>query len=244
MKKIVSWFSGGVSSFIATYLVKDVVDEIIFIDIKDHHEDTYRFIKDCEIVLGKKIQIIKSEKYNLVSDVIKDKKYINSPYGSPCTTELKKKVRLNWEKSQNKILVYVWGYDADEVKRANRIKETMVEYEHMFPLIERHLSKDDVHGYLTLLNIKRPKMYEMGYRNNNCVGCVKGGKGYWNKIRKDFPEVFNKMAKLEREIGGSCIAGIYLDELDKNAGSVESEIMEDCGILCQVAYQQGEQNDR
>ena len=32
----------------------------------------------------------------------------------------------------------------------------------------------------------------MGYNNNNCIGCIKGGMGYWNKIRVDFPEVFEK----------------------------------------------------
>jgi hypothetical protein len=49
--------------------------------------------------------------------------------------------------------------------------------------------------------IEIPAMYKMGYNNNNCIGCVKGGMGYWNKIRKDFPEVFNRMAVIEREVG-------------------------------------------
>ena len=43
-------------------------------------------------------------------------------------------------------------------------------------------------------------MYKLGYNNNNCIGCVKGGQAYWNKIRIDFPETFNKMAKLENLI--------------------------------------------
>lgn len=75
-------------------------------------------------------------------------------------------------------------------------------------------------------------MYDMGYSNNNCIGCVKGGMGYWNKIRVDFPEVFQRMSKLEREIGHSCIKGVYLDELDPDRGRMEDEIMQDCGIMC------------
>lgn len=59
-------------------------------------------------------------------------------------------------------------------------------------------------------------MYDLGYPNNNCVGCVKGGMGYWNKIRVDFPEVFERRARQEREIGHSCIKGVFLDELDPN----------------------------
>ena len=59
-------------------------------------------------------------------------------------------------------------------------------------------------GISERLGIKRPIMYDLGYSNNNCIGCVKGGMGYWNKIREDFPEVFQARAKLEREIGRSC----------------------------------------
>ena len=53
------------------------------------------------------------------------------------------------------------------------------------------------------LGIKRPAMYDLGYGNNNCIGCLKGGMGYWNKIRIDFPEVFDRYSSLERETGHS-----------------------------------------
>ena len=59
----------------------------------------------------------------------------------------------------------------------------------------------------------------------------------WNKIRRDFPEVFDRMAKLEREIGHSCINGIYLDKLDPKRGRMEDEIMQDCGIMCYLALE-------
>ena len=77
-------------------------------------------------------------------------------------------------------------------------------------------------------------MYDMGYRNNNCVGCIRGGMGYWNKIRVDFPEVFARRAKQEREIGHSCINGVFLDELDPTRGNINDEVMEDCTIACQL----------
>ena len=53
--------------------------------------------------------------------------------------------------------------------------------------------------------IEIPAMSKMGYNNNNCIGCVKGGMGYWNKIRKDFPEVFAQMAQIERDVGATCL---------------------------------------
>jgi hypothetical protein len=111
----------------------------------------------------------------------------------------------------------------------------MSDYEHEFPLIEHGLSKEDAHGMAQRLGLKRPVMYDLGYSNNNCLGCVKGGMGYWNKIRTDFPEVFTQRAREEREIGHSCIKGVFLDELDPRRGRAEDEVMEDCGIACELA---------
>ena len=231
---VVSWFSAGVSSFIATYLEKDNVDKIIYTHIDDQHEDTMRFLKDCEKAIGKEIEILQSP-YKTVNDVIRQFRFINSPYGAKCTDVLKKRVRKEWEyEHRNESLTYIWGYDIEERHRAERLLESMPQFKHRFPLIERQLTKEDCHGILRELGIKRPMMYELGYRNNNCIGCVKGGMGYWNKIRKDFPKVFQERAKLEREIGASCIKGIYLDELDPHRGRFEDEIMEECSIVCQI----------
>lgn len=231
---IISWFSAGVSSFIAAYLEKDNIDKIIYTHIDDQHSDTMRFLKDCEKALGKEIEILQSQ-YKTVNDVIKQFRFINSPYGAKCTQILKKRVRKEWEYAhKDEDLTYIWGYDIEERHRAERLLESMPQFKHKFPLIDRELTKEDCHGILRELGIKRPMMYDLGYRNNNCIGCVKGGMGYWNKIRKDFPKVFEERAKLEREIGASCIRGIYLDELDPYRGNIENEVMDECSIICQL----------
>ncbi|XCH79027.1 MAG: phosphoadenosine phosphosulfate reductase family protein [Candidatus Dehalobacter alkaniphilus] len=230
----VCWFSAGVSSFIAAYLVRDTLDKIIYCHIDNQHPDTLRFVKDCEKALGIPIEIIQS-KYKSVENVIQAFQFVNSRYGAKCTDILKKRVRKEWEYEQGRVeLTYVWGYDCTEKHRAERIEEADPDHIHEFPLIERGLTKEDVHGMLKQLGIKRPAMYDLGYRNNNCVGCVKGGMGYWNKIRVDFPEVFERRAKQEREIGHTCIKGVYLDELDPKRGRIEDEIMDDCSIACQI----------
>lgn len=230
----VCWISAGVSSFIAGYVIKDTIDEFIYTHIDNQHPDSLRFIKDCEKVLGKKITILQSN-YKSVDNVIKTFGFINGPYGAKCTEILKKRVRKEWEYGK-KDLTYVWGFDCSkrERARAERTLQSMPEFKHEFPLIERNLTKEDCHGLLRQLGIKRPEMYNLGYRNNNCIGCVKGGMGYWNKIRIDFPEVFKQRAEEERKVGHTCIKGIYLDELDPNAGRIEDEVMEDCSIMCQL----------
>ena len=230
----VCWLSAGVSSFIAGYLERESIDEFIYIDIKDQHEDSMRFMKDCEKVLCKKITILQSE-YENVDTACKVGGFINRPkVGAYCTKYLKKRVRKEWEDShKNYEITYVWGFDFSEKHRAESLNESMPQFNHEYPLIDRMLTKQDVHAIFDrLFDFKRPYMYDLGYSNNNCIGCIKGGMGYWNKIRIDFPEIFKKRCELERTLGCSCINGIYLDELDPNRGRMEDEIMQDCGVMC------------
>lgn len=226
----------------AGYLAVDV-DEWTYIDIDDQHPDSMRFIRDCETAVGKEIRILRSKEYRCVEDCVR-------VYGgfkdarngfAPCTNWLKKRVRKEWEqKNSSYDLTYVWGFDMQEKNRAERTVEANPQAEHEFPLIDRGLSKEEVHGLFDrTFSFPRPAMYDMGYPNNNCIGCVKGGMGYWNRIRKDFPEVFESRAKLERVVGYSMLKDkngpVYLDELDPDRGDMNTEIFPECGIMCYLA---------
>jgi len=233
--KTVSWFSAGVSSAVATKLLIDNIDDIIYTHIDDQHPDTIRFVKDCEKWFNKPVQILQSP-FKRVENCVLSRRYINGVAGASCTGMLKREVRKEWEYNQSEDveLCYVWGIDCEEVERVERIVEKNSHAKHLFPLIEQSISKAQAHEILRASGIKRPAMYDLGYHNNNCIGCVKGGMGYWNKIRIDFPDVFKSRSLLERQIGASCINGIYLDELNPLSGRHESEIMDDCGIMCEL----------
>lgn len=220
------------------------VDEWIYIDIDDQHPDSIRFIKDCEKAIGKEIKILKSSEYSTVEQCVltfggfKDAK---SGF-APCTNWLKKRVRKEWEEIHKEYeLTYVWGFDYKETKRAERTVDANPQAAHEFPLIEKNLSKEDVHGlFERKFDFRRPYMYELGYPNNNCVGCVKGGMGYWNHIRKDFPEVFKSRAETERRVGYSILkeadgSPLYLEDLDEHRGKMEIEVFPDCSIMCYLA---------
>jgi hypothetical protein len=109
---------------------------------------------------------------------------------------------------------------------------------HVFPLIEAGISKEEAHGILEKTGISRPVMYDLGYPNNNCIGCVKGGMGYWNKVRIDFPKVFAARSRMERDIGGSCINGVFLDELNMDRGRHCEIIVPECGAFCESVSSQ------
>ena len=238
--KFLAWFSCGVTSAVACKLAvdrfRDAV-ELVYIETGQAHPDNQRFIKQCEQWIGKEVKTIRSEIYSSPLDVA-EKNLFNTPYGSPCTLHLKKKVRQEYQK-QFKDVVHVFGfeYNKKEVNRAFRWLEQQCE-DAYFPLIENRLTKRDCTKILQVAAIDIPAMYKMGYHNNNCIGCFKGGMGYWNKIRVDFPEIFEKTAKLEREKQSTCLKKygkrLYLDELDPKAGRHTDFDFPDCGLFCNL----------
>lgn len=235
-KKIVAWFSGGATSAVACKLALQQYQnvEIIYIETGSHHPDSIRFLRDCEEWFNRKITILQS-RYKNHFDVFERVRFLNGPSGASCTGRLKTRVRQQYEYENPDITHYVWGFEKGqkEENRAKRICKRYPEYLHIFPLIEHNLNKASCLQLLNKAGIKIPEMYRLGYSNNNCIGCVKGGKGYWNKIRQDFPDVFNKMAKIERKIGHSCLKDVFLDELNPNAGRDEGIIIPACSIFCE-----------
>lgn len=232
----VSYFSAGVSSAVATKLAIDQIDRIMYTHIEDHHPDTLRFMLACEKWFGKPVELWQSP-YKNVDTACRYNRFIRSPKtGAVCTKHLKRLVRQKFEYENEGNLRIVWGLDCDEQDRADKIMANMPNHEHLFPLIEQGVTKEGAHQILNASGIKRPAMYDLGYNNNNCVGCIKGGMGYWNHIRVDFPEVFTARAKMEREIGFPILGNKYgwLDELDPERGRHTPPIVEDCGIMCEL----------
>jgi len=231
----VSYFSGGVSSAVATMLAIDDIDRIMYTHIDDQHPDTMRFVQDCEDWFGRPVEIMQSP-LRSVDNACRMASFIRSRNGgAACTQRLKRQVRKQFERDNEGRMTIVWGLDWGERDRAMRLTTMMPHHEHQFPLIDHKMSKEHAHEVLRASGIKRPAMYDLGYHNNNCIGCVKGGMGYWNKIRINFPDVYAQRAAMERLIGFPIISkGVWLDELDPERGRHAGPICDDCGIMCEL----------
>jgi hypothetical protein len=230
---IVAWWSGGITSAVACKKALENYSgqiAIVYIETGSHHDDTLRFKDDCEKWYQRSIETIQTKKYSDHFDVLGKDRFINSPGGARCTKVLKRDVREKWEKTQY-IKGYVWGFDFNkkEQGRADRIKIAIPKYDHYFPLLDDKITKQDCFEIIKKQNIEIPTMYKLGFHNNNCIGCVKGGMGYWNLIRKHFPDVFLKMSQTEREVGRSCLRSHFLDELPEDAGRNQPPLVQDCG---------------
>lgn len=231
----VSYFSAGVSSAVATKLMIGQIDRIIYTHIDDQHPDTMRFVRDCEAWFGKPVEIMQSP-LKSVENACRAASFIRDPRsGAVCTRLLKRRVRQEFEIENEGSMKIVWGMDSEESDRADNLKLTMPNHDHVCPLADKGICKAEAHEILKASGIKRPAMYDMGYHNNNCIGCIKGGMGYWNKIRVDFPDVFAARAKMERDIGFAILRhDTYLDELDPERGRHEGPICDDCGLMCEL----------
>ena len=128
---------------------------------------------------------------------------LNVAKGAICSSELKRAVRVDWQR-RNNFSLQVFGFDVSEPKRAKNIKANNPKLHPIFPLLLYGLTKKDCIKVVETEGIVIPEMYKLGFSNNNCfaTGCVQGGVGYWKKIQSEFPEKFDNMAKVEHELTG------------------------------------------
>lgn len=238
--RVLVWFSCGAASAVAAKLaVEKYPDcEVLYCDtLKYEHPDNIRFLHDVEKWIGKKIKILKSEKYNDIYDVFDRTGWLIGVNGARCTSELKIKVRVKYQRYDD---IHIYGFTYEEEDRIIRFQESF-DIDTDFILYENKVYKSECYKIISKAGIEIPMMYKLGYNNNNCIGCVKGQQGYWNKIRVDFPDVFEKMAQQERKMNVSInktYAGdghrkrLFLDELDPKSGRNVPLPDIECGVLC------------
>jgi 3'-phosphoadenosine 5'-phosphosulfate sulfotransferase (PAPS reductase)/FAD synthetase len=241
--KTVCWFSCGAASAVATKIMlsRRTSQEIVVARcvIPSEHEDNERFAAECEKWFGQPILNLKSDKYTDTWDVWEKRRFIAGPAGAPCTTELKKAVRWQFEADWQPDL-QVFGYTAEETERAKRFKDNNPEVKLVTPLIEEGLNKSDCLAIIDRAGIAIPQLYNLGFSNNNCMPCGKASSpAYWNRVRRHFPERFDRMAKLARSLNVRMAKvneeRVFLEDLDPNIGASEKEPDMDCSLMCAIA---------
>lgn len=205
--KIICWWSGGITSAVACKLAIDKFGinncQVIFLDTGNEHQDTYRFLKDCEKWFNLPIEILKSDDYKNIQETWYKHLSLNTASGAICSYMLKRRVREKWEKNnQYDHQVFGFEYDKKELNRAKSLLANHPQTNPIFPLIDEKLTKENCIKIVKEANIAIPIAYTLGFKNNNCLntGCVQGGIGYWKKMQIDFPDKFETMAKVEHEL--------------------------------------------
>ena len=237
--RVVSWFSCGAASAVATILAAIKYGdrmEAVYCRVREEHEDNLRFLHDFERVMGIPVKIIMDEKHDgSIFNVFLKRGFIKGPTGAPCTMILKKWQRQAYQRPGD---IQVFGYTVEEQDRMDRFLDGNNEVKEDFILASNGVTKAECYKLINQMGIELPAMYRLGYENNNCIGCVKGGMGYWNKIRTDFPARFEEMSRLERLVNHAInkdkTGPVFLDTLDPRRGNFKKDIPADCGFTCEV----------
>jgi len=237
MSRIIGWFSCGAASAVAVKLTRALP---VYCDTGAEHPDNVRFLADCERWFGRRVERLKSERYSDTWDVWTKRRYLAGIEGAPCTIELKVMPRLAFQRPDDE---HVFGYTADalDVARAERLRANYPELIIHTPLIERGLNKAACLDMVQRAGIALPPLYAMGFQNNNCLPCVKAtSPDYWALVRHQFPDKFDRMAKLSRDLDVRLcrLAGerAFIDEIPLDHPTTYP-LQPSCDFLCHIAEQ-------
>lgn len=235
--RTIAWFSCGAASACAAKLALDRYDnvEVVYCDtMASEHPDNQRFFDDVQEWLGVEIQRIASNDYATVDDVFDRTRYMAGIHGARCTVEMKKMPRFAYQRPDD---LHVFGLTADEPERIAKFEQNNHDLRLAWVLQDANMTKARCLEMVDRAGIELPAMYRLGYRNNNCIGCVKAtSAAYWNQIRRDFPEVFQRRAEQSRtlDVRLTRVEGerVFLDELPEDylSGGMENI---SCGPDCQ-----------
>lgn len=216
--------------------------------VLQEHPDNRRFLADCEKWFGHPVTVVQSDKYHGSTYEVWEKRHMmmnGRTHLAICSEELKRFAIAKVKRADD---ITAIGYTSDkrDARRAQRLEKMFPAEEFIFPLIERGLTHADCLAMIERAGIELPLMYRLGYQNANCIGCVKGGEGYWNKIRRDFPEQFVQIANIQESLGPG--ANLFRDrhtgvryslrELPPDKGRYEDEPEISCGFVCAMAEQE------
>lgn len=250
MRRIVCQFSCGAASAVATKLaLSQYGDRVAIVNafIEEEHPDNRRFADDCEKWFGQAIINLRDTKYDASAiKVFETVGYIKGKNGAACTSRIKRGLLREFEQPGD---VLVIGYTAEEQWRLDDWIENWPDRQIIAPLVERGLTKEDCKAMVLRAGIELPMMYRLGYDNANCIGCVKGGLGYWRAIREDFPERFERVAKAEEKVADLHGENAYI--LRHRSGPLKGqrfplrelppgkphrgEQLPSCGLFCESA---------
>jgi hypothetical protein len=203
MERIVSQFSCGAASAVATKLLLGdyPAERVLIVNafLVEEHEDNQRFMSQCEEWFGHPIVRLRDEKFGASAvEVWKQAKFLVSHGGTRCSKTLKRDVLKAIALPDD---IMALGYTSEEYERYNRFVDANNGQRVIAPLIDRGLRKADCLAMLQRAGIELPMMYRLGFNNNNCIGCPKGGEGYWNRTRKVFPAQFQNMVTIQEILG-------------------------------------------
>jgi 3'-phosphoadenosine 5'-phosphosulfate sulfotransferase (PAPS reductase)/FAD synthetase len=196
-------FSGGKDSTALVLWAKEHLPEFtaVFCDTGWEHPLTYTYVDYIKwAVLGGKLTVVKSEKYDGMVDLVSKRKIVPSGRMRFCTEELKVKPFAEWmnQRDEDDCIVY-HGIRADESAARGKMPRRMWEplYE---AWIERPLfdwTAEQVFAIHKKHGVPPNPLYKLGHKRVGCFPCVMSSLGELRRISQTTPEVWDRIAEVE-----------------------------------------------
>lgn len=243
IRRVVSWYSCGAASAVATKLaLRDYIADgpltVAYCETGAEHADNARFMAECERWFGQPITRLQSSEFADTWAVWEKTRWLAGIEGARCTTALKVEPRLEFQRPTD---IHVFGYTADraDADRAARLRANYPELTIRTPLIDRGLTKEACLDMVRRAGLTLPPMYALGFQNNNCIPCVKAtSPAYWALVRLRFPDQFDRMARLARELDVRLCRlngeRAFIDEIPTDQPTT-NPMQPSCDFLCHLA---------
>jgi hypothetical protein len=242
LPRVIVWVSAGAPSAVAAKLSIQKyagTNEIVlaYCETGMEHPDNERFLNDVTRWTNHPVARLKSTKYKDTWEVWEHRKYLAGIDGAPCTTELKIKPRVAFQRVDD---IHVFGYteDPNDLRRAESLREHFFELTIETPLIDKRLNRAACLALIEMAGLALPVLYGLGWPNNNCILCVKStSPDYYALGRLHFPDVFWRLAKLSRALGVRLcrINGerVFIDEIPEDWPTTKP-VAPACDFLCHL----------
>lgn len=214
MTQHVVMFSGGIGSWMTAKRVVDIFGPqdviLLFSDVKGttdnphigEDEDTYRFIEEAAELLG--AELVKVVDGRNIWEVFRDRKFLGNSRLAPCSHELKQKPAKKWihENCDPEHTVIYVGIDWTEEHRMAAVRAGYAPWHVDAPLTrEPHVTKEQMIQQAEALGLRPPRLYEYGFKHNNCGGgCVRAGQAQFKHLLEVMPERFYEWEKQEEKM--------------------------------------------
>jgi argininosuccinate synthase len=214
MTKHVVMFSGGIGSWAtakrvaAKYGAENVI--LLFSDVKGdtdnphigEDEDTYRFVEEAAANIGAELVTVVDGRN--IWEVFRDRKFLGNSRLAPCSHELKQKPAKKWihdNTTPGDAVIYV-GIDWSEAHRMAAVHKGYAPWLVDSPLLEEpHLTKQQMIDWAESEGLKAPRLYEYGFKHNNCGGgCVRAGQAQFKQLLDVMPERFAEWEHQEEKM--------------------------------------------
>lgn len=221
IRRVVVGYSGGVTSAwcldwaMRSFPREEVV--ALFHDTKREDADTYRYLREMAATLG--VAITERSDGRSVEEVEDDEHALANNRMAFCSRILKAEPRDRYFAELRAVgvtrIVSVVGFSAHEWQRVQRafIRGVADGYEVRFPLVEEGVTKQQCADWSIALGVPLPAMYAWS-DHANCVGCRRGGKGYWLAVRENAPAVFEAAKARESTFGHTFLKDTTLANLE------------------------------